>query len=143
MEEEEFLTENSSAGHQGDSSVKLRVGEGGLLSAQSEANESAFEFKLRQLSENDLDFIAETLVLKEKDHDIVQVFLPESMAQLHQNYMDAMRETPQMSFRSVTFNEVRRLDIVMSKDIFKYLSRGEGSYDDGLYFYLRAMARTM
>ena len=142
MEEEEFLAENSSAGRQGDSSVKLLVGEGGLPSAQSEGDEPAFEFKLKQLSDNNFDIIAETLiaetfVLKEKAHDIVQVCLRESMAQLHQIYMDAMRETPKMGFRSVTFNEVRRLDIVMSKDIFKYFSRGEGSYDDGLYFYLQ------
>ena len=137
MEEEEFLTENSSAGHQGDSSVKLLVGEGGQLSAQSEGNESAFKFKLKQLSENNFDLLAETFVLKEKAHDIVQVCLRESMALLHQIYMDAMKETPKIGFRSVTFNEVRRLDIVMSKDIFKYLSRGEGSYDDGLYFYLQ------
>ena len=137
MEEEEFLSENSSAGHQGDSSVKLLVGEGGQLSAQSEGHESAFKFKLKQLSENNFDLLAETFVLKEKAHDIVQVCLRESMAQLHQIYMDAMRETPKVGFRSVTFNEVRRLDTVMSKGVFKYLSRGEGPHDDGLYFFLQ------
>ena len=92
--------------------------------------------RLKQLSDDNFDLLYETFVLKEKAHDVAQVCLSESMAQLHQVYMGAMKETPRLGFRSVSFGEIRRLDTVISKDIFKYLSRGEGSYDDGLNFYL-------
>jgi hypothetical protein len=83
------------------------------------------------------DLIAETFALKEKCYDVAQVCLRGSMAELHSVYLEAMKATPQLGFRSVTFNEVRLLDKVMSEDILKFLSRGEGSYDHWLMYYLR------
>jgi hypothetical protein len=138
LEEEEHLMGENPAPTNPE--VKLLVGDRGQLSATSDNHADEWpKTELKQLFPNgvaNFDLISETFVLKQKAHDIVQVCLRESMAQLHEVYMDAMKETPKVGFRSVSFREIRRLDAVMSKDIFKYLSRGEGSYDDGLYFYI-------
>jgi hypothetical protein len=137
-QEEEDYVEGTGGAPANTPTFKFFVSEGSQVGVTSEGDASAaLKAAHKQIDPLNFDIIADTFALKEKGHDVAQVCLRDSMAELHSVYLEAMKATPQVGFRSVTFNEVRRLDKVMSKDIFKFLSRGEGSYDDGLMYYLR------
>ncbi len=138
QEEEDYVADGTSGAPTNTPTFKFFVSEGSQVGVTSEGDASAaLKAAHKQIDPVNFDLIADTFALKEKGHDVAQVCLRGSMAELHSVYLEAMKATPQLGFRSVTFNEVRRLDKVMSKDIFKFLSRGEGSYDDGLMYYLR------
>ena len=94
MKEEEYATGNTPAGHKQNPSVALRVGGSRQVSAQREGYVEIAKSRLKQLGDDNFDLLYETFVLKEKAHDIAQVCLSESMAQLHQVYMGAMKRRP-------------------------------------------------
>ena len=116
--------------------MKLVRGEGNYLRA-AETQEDLRKADLNVGSQSKIILaIMDVFELKARAYDIAEVCEREINAALHDVYISAMRETPQAGFRVSTFNEVRKFDRLLVKDILYYLKSNKGSYGEGIKWFL-------
>lgn len=88
-----------------------------------------------------LVLLQDAFELKARAHDVADVCGRATLDALHQVYLTVVRETPQQGYRVPTFNEIRRFDRLIFRDILRFLSQQQGSLQEGLEFFLSESGR--